>query len=120
VSLGSLLRCPASPISSTSMLVTRRATTTTIRSTSPSSSSSPCSGHGLLHIRDPGHLRERQDTEVELRGMEEGQRKKLRSLLVLAGTAFALKCASAVAKSLQCVYSLAVWGCWKECEQRST
>jgi len=77
--------------------------------------------------------------------MEEGQRKKLRSLLVLAGTAelninswplhqpdpspvtksvplnpSASKCASAVAKSLQCVYSLAVWGCWKECEQQST
>ena len=33
------------------------------------------------------HLMERQDTEVEHLGMEEGQRKKLRSLLVLAGTA---------------------------------
>jgi len=58
--------------------------------------------------------------EVELLGMEEDQMKKPRSLLVLAGTSFASKCASAVSKSLQCVYSLAVWGCWKECEQQST
>jgi len=62
----------------------------------------------------------RQDKGVELRGKEEDQMKKLRSLLVLAGTAFVSKCASAVSKSLQCVYSLAVLGCWKECEQRST
>ena len=33
------------------------------------------------------HLTERQDTEAELRGMEGDQMKKLRSLLVLAGTA---------------------------------
>ena len=33
------------------------------------------------------HLTERQDTEAELHGMEGDQRKKLRSLLVLAGTA---------------------------------
>jgi len=62
----------------------------------------------------------RQDKGVELRGKEEDQMKKLRSLLGLAGTSFASKCASAASTSLQCVYSLAVWGCWKECEQQST
>jgi len=61
-----------------------------------------------------------QGTEEELHEMEEDQMKKLRSLLVLADTASVSKYASAVAKSLQCVYSLAVLGCWKECEQQST
>jgi len=86
---------------------------------------------------------EHQGTEEELHEMEEDQMKKLRSLLVLADTvninswlchrpapsrvtksvllnSSVSKYASAVSKSLQCVYSLAVLGCWMECEQQST